>query len=170
MAYGDSNYPAVQQGQQPYQDDMMYDYPASAYAGRPPSDQAAQVRQAIFDCPLPETEEDFQKWIPMMSVAVDAVARIPGIDGYSVDKLNRKFKFLINRASSQGSKHITSAMAQEFIFLLRSLVAKGDTPLQGLTGVGAMITTHTQQKTEMKYPMQQQASFGLRDLIPWGKR
>ena len=140
------------------------------YAGKASHDQAAQVRQALFEMKLPETKEEFQDWIDMMRIAVDAVARIPGIDGYMVDRLNRKFNFIISRANAQGSKNITASQMQKFVFLLRSLVAKGDTPLAGLTGVGAMITTHTNQKSvqDIRYP--QQPSFGLMDLLPWGRR
>jgi len=60
---------------------------------------------------------------------------------------------------------------QEFLFLLRSYVAKGDVPLAGLTGVGAMITTHSQQKQEIRYPSVPQSSFGLLDMLPFvGRR
>jgi hypothetical protein len=178
MEYGE------RQNQQQYQQDMAeqqmyeeqqqagYTYPGDMWAGQRPNDQAAQVRQAIFEIEnMPKTAEEWQKWGLSVSAAIDAVARIPGIDSYDIEKINRKFKFLINRANSQGCKAIVESRMQEFLFLLRSYVAKGDVPLAGLTGVGAMITTHSQQKQEIRYPNQQQASFGLLDMIPFvGRR
>lgn len=150
---------------QQYDDYGGYTYPGDMWAGRPSNDQSAQVRQAIFECKLPEKDEEFRNWIGMMRIAIDAVARIPGIDAYDIDRLNRKFKFIINRANSQGCKAMTESRMQEFVFLLRSYVAKGDVPLQGLTGVSAMITTHSNQKTEMRYPVQQSPTFGLGDIV-----
>lgn len=179
MEYGE------RQNQQQYQQDMAeqqmyeeqqqaagYTYPGDMWAGQRPNDQAAQVRQAIFEIEkMPKTAEEWQKWGLSVSAAIDAVARIPGIDSYDIEKINRKFKFLINRANSQGCKAIVESRMQEFLFLLRSYVSKGDVPLAGLTGVGAMITTHSQQKQEIRYPNQQQASFGLLDMIPFvGRR
>lgn len=178
MAYGDPQQqeqamvPAEQQQMEYYDNpDQMYTYPGDMWAGRPSSDQAAQVRKAIFECDIPEDEAGFQNWILMMRAAIDAVARIPGIDHREVHKLNRKFKFLINRAKAQGSRKITETRAQEFIFHLRSLVPQGDTELKGLTGIGAMITTHSNAKQEVRYPQQSQnASFGLLDLLPFRGR
>lgn len=152
------------------QGDYGYPYAGDMWAGRPPSDQAAQVRQAIFDCKIPDTEEGFQNWIVMVNSVVDAVARIPGIDHREVHKLNRKFKFLINRAKSQGSKKITEQRAQEFLFRLRSLVSQGDTELKGLTGIGSMISTHTNAKQEVRYPTQPQSMSGLLDMLPFRRR
>jgi hypothetical protein len=170
--YNDPQEQAVQQQQpgqpqqQYYGDDPNYGYtyPGDMWAGRPSSDQASQVRQAIFECKLPEKDEDFKDWFQMMRIAIDIVARIPGISSADVDRLNRKFKFVINRANSQGCRSITESKMQEFIFLLRSMVAQGDTPVVGLTGVEAMIATHTNQKQEIRYPTQQQQPPGLMDI------
>jgi hypothetical protein len=45
-------------------------------------------------------------------------------------------------------------------------MAKADIPMAGLSAVGAMITTHTNQKQDMtvRYPNQQQQSPGIMDL------
>jgi hypothetical protein len=181
MEYGETQAQQTQQQQQQvaaqqdqYQDypEPGYNYPGDMWANQRPNDQAAQVRQAIFEIEkMPSTDKEWQSWSLGVAAAIDAVARIPGIDSYDIDKLNRKFKFLINRANSQGCKAIVESRMQEFQFLLRSYVAKGDVPLPGLTGVGAMITTHTNQKQEIRYPTQPQAGFGLLDMIPFvGRR
>ena len=182
MGYGDQRQAQAQNQQ--YQQEMAeqqaydeqqgggYTYPGDMWANQRPNDQAAQVRQAIFEIEnMPKNAEEWQKWGLSVSAAIDAVARIPGIDSYDIEKINRKFKFLINRANSQGCKAIVESRMQEFLFLLRSYVAKGDVPLAGLTGVGAMITTHSQQKQEIRYPSVPQSSFGLLDMLPFvGRR
>ena len=177
MGYGDQRQAQYQQEmaeQQAYdeQQQVGYTYPGDMWANQRPNDQAAQVRQAIFEIEnMPKNAEEWQKWGLSVSAAIDAVARIPGIDSYDIEKINRKFKFLINRANSQGCKAIVESRMQEFLFLLRSYVAKGDVPLAGLTGVGAMITTHSQQKQEIRYPSVPQSSFGLLDMLPFvGRR
>ena len=182
MGYGDRQAQAQNQQyqqemaeQQAYEDQQQqagYTYPGDMWANQRPNDQAAQVRQAIFEIEnMPKNAEEWQKWGLSVSAAIDAVARIPGIDSYDIEKINRKFKFLINRANSQGCKAIVESRMQEFLFLLRSYVAKGDVPLAGLTGVGAMITTHSQQKQEIRYPSVPQSSFGLLDMLPFvGRR
>ena len=146
--------------------EQQYTYPGDMWAGQRPNDQAAQVRQAIFEIEkMPKTSDEWKNWSFGIAAAIDAVARIPGIDSYDIDRLNRKFKFLINRANSQGCRSIVESRFQEFMFLLRSYVAKGDIQLPGLTGVGAMITTHSQQKQEIRYPTQPQLTSGLIDAI-----
>lgn len=180
MEYGEQrqqhgNLEAQQQSeydQQMYDQQQGYSYPGDMWANQRPNDQAAQVRQAIFEIEkMPQNPDEWRQWQLTVAAAIDAVARIPGIDTYDIEKLNRKFKFLINRANSQGCRAIVESRMQEFLFMLRSYVAKGDVPLAGLTGVGAMITTHSQQKQEIRYPTQQQSSFGLIDMLPFvGRR
>ena len=179
MGYGDSpqQNTGLQQQYDPQYDQQYeqqqqgYTYAGDMWANQRPNDQAAQVRQAIFEIEkMPRSPEEWREWRLTVAAAIDAVARIPGIDTYDIDKLNRKFKFLINRANSQGCRAIVESRMQEFLFMLRSYVAKGDTQLAGLTGVGAMITTHSQQKQEIRYPTQQQAGFGLLDMLPFRGR
>lgn len=56
--------------------------------------------------------------------------------------------------------------AQELTMLIELHFAKADVPLAGLSAVGAMITTNTNQKQEIRYPVQQQAVPGIMDIIP----
>lgn len=142
--------------------DDGYDYYGNTFRGMQPSDQSAQVRKAIFDCPLPEADSDFGEWIPMLAVAVDAVSRIPGIDHTVINELNLRMELIVDRAHSQGRRRSVAAKMQKLIFRLRSYVSMGDTPMTGLTGVGAMITTNQNVKQEVRMPQQtpqQQASF-----------
>ena len=141
------------QGQGQYLDDG-YDYYGNTFRGMGPSDQAAQVRKAIFDCPLPEADSDFGEWIPMLAVAVDMVSRIPGVDHTVIGELNLRMELIVDRAHSQGRKRSVAAKMQKLIFRLRSYVSMGDTPLAGMTGVTAMITTNQNQKQEIRMPQQ----------------
>ena len=153
------NQPAVQQ--QMYADDYGgYDYYGNTFKGMQPSDQAAQVRKAIFDCPLPEADSDFGEWIPMLAVAVDMVSRIPGVDHTVINELNLRMELIVDRAHSQGRRRSVAAKMQKLIFRLRSYVSMGDTPLAGMTGVTAMITTNVNQKQDIRMPQQNQPNVG----------
>lgn len=161
---------APQQGQQPqqYYDDPNYgySYPGDMWAGRQPNDQASQVRQALFDSKLSTLSDDeLREWYKLMRIMIERVAKIPGIDAADVDRLYRKFKFLINRANSQGCKAVMETRAQELIMLIELHLAKADVQMPGLSAVGAMITTHTNQKQEVRYPVQQQQAPGIMDLV-----
>ena len=173
MGYNEPEQQAVQPqqgGQQAYypQDDYGYQYPGDMWAGRPSNDQASQVRQALFQTKFSEmSEEESKKWFGMMQAMVERVAKIPGIDAYDVAKIYRKFKFLINRANSQGCTSIMETKAQELIMLIELHLAKADMPMAGLSATGAMITTHTNQKQDatMRYPNQQMQAPGIMDLV-----
>jgi hypothetical protein len=165
--YGEQPQPNQQVATQPqggYPDD--YYYQGNTFSGMTPNDQAAQVRKAIFECELPTEDDDFGKWIPMLITAVDMVARIPGIDKGVVFKLNRRMEDIVDRSHSQGRKRIVASKMQKLIFRLRSYVSMGDTQLLGMTGVTAMITTNTNQKTEVRMPQQPQAQ----GFWPWSRR
>jgi hypothetical protein len=173
MGYNDPQEQAVQQQQQQgqpqqYGDDPNYgySYPGDMWAGRPSSDQASQVRQALFQTRFSEmTEEESRKWFGMMQAMIERVAKIPGMDAADVDKIYRKFKFLINRANSQGCTAIMETKAQELMMLIELHFAKADVQMPGLSATGAMITTHTNQKQEIRYPTQQVQAPGIMDIV-----
>jgi hypothetical protein len=125
------------------------------YASRAPSDQAAQVRAALFAIHLP-TEDNFMEWFPVLRASIDMVARVPGYDTKVYNELNRDMEDLVDRANSQGRRKIVASKMQKFVFKLRALVPKGDTPIVGMTGVTAMITTNVNQKQfqEVRMPVQ----------------
>ena len=162
--YAEDNQLAVQQqGQYPEE----YYYPGDTFRGMMPSDQAAQVRKAIFECALPQDDAEFGEWIPMLTAAVDLVARIPGIDHNVVNELNRRMEDIVDRSHSQGRKKIVASKMQKLIFRLRSYVPMGDTQIIGVTGVTAMITSNTNQKQEVRMPQQQTQSTSF---WPWGRK
>lgn len=142
------------------QDD--YYYQGDTFRGMMPNDQAAQVRMAIFNCPLPEADSDFGEWIPMLATAIDMVSRIPGVDHNIINELNLRMELIVDRAHSQGRRRSVAAKMQKLIFRLRSYVSMGDTPLSGMTGITAMITTNQKQDQTIRMP-QQPPSVGF-----WG--
>jgi hypothetical protein len=140
--------------QQPQGYPEGYEYQGDTFRGQVPNDQAAQVRLAIFNCPLPETDEEFGKWIPMLATAVDMVARIPGIDHNVVNELNLRMELIVDRSHSQGRPRAVASKMQKLIFRLRSYVSMADTPMQGMTGIGAMVTTNQKQEQIVRMPQQ----------------
>lgn len=178
--YGEQPQPQSQTQQQQYEQETQlalqqqgqfpdeYSYYGDQFRGMMPNDQAAQVRKAIFECQLPETDSDFGEWIPMLTAAVDLVARVPGIDHNVVNELNRRMEDIVDRSHSQGRKKIVASKMQKLIFRLRSYVPMGDTQIIGVTGVTAMITSNTNQKQEVRMP-QQQTQTGSSFWPKWGK-
>ena len=158
--------PATQQ-QQGYVDDG-YDYYGNTFRGMGPTDQAAQVRKALFELQLPETEEEFSQWIPMLLSVIEAAARMPGIDAHIVNELNLRMELIVDRAHSQGSKKQVASKLEKLLFRLRLYVSEGDIPLTGLTGILAMTTTV--QKQEQTIRMPQQNPQTTNSIWPWGKK
>lgn len=143
-----------------------YDYPGNTFRNVSPNDQAAQVRKAIFDVILPDEDADFELWIPMLVTAVDMVARIPGINQAVATDLNRRMEDIVELSHSGGMKRVVASKMQKLIFRLRSYVAVGDTPIPGMTGVSAMISSNVRQEQTIRMP-QQPASVGF---WPWSRR
>jgi hypothetical protein len=173
MAYGDPVPQQQQQGQQQgqiddgrgqYVDDPYY-YPGDMWQGKPSQDHALQVREAVYGAALPEPE-DFENWFALFKILLDMIKRVPGYDSTIYAELNRDLEDLIDRSNSQGRRQIVRSKIQKFYFKISSLVPKGDTPIQGVTGITAMITNQQSSKQEIRMPQQQTtASFW-----PWGKK
>ena len=144
-----------------------YIYQGDTFRGVAPSDQAAQIRKAIFECILPEADADFGEWIPMLVSAIDMVARIPGVDHTVINELNRRMEDIVDRSHSQGRRRIVASKMQKLVFRLRSYVAMGDSQITGVTGITAMITTNQKQEQTIRMP-QQPASVGF--WGNWGKK
>lgn len=151
-------------------DPYGYSYPGDMWAGRGPTDQAAQVRKALFECEIPKTAAEFEEWIPMLRAIIDAVPRTPGYDAQIWGELNRDFEDLVDRAHSEGRSKIIASKMQKFFFKVRSLVPKGDIPVTGITGVGAMITTNTNQTQTIRMPQAPPQQSFISQLNPFSKR
>ena len=153
------------QGGGAYPDD--YYYQGDTFRGMAPTDQAAQVRQAIFSLVLPEDDADFEEYIPMLITVVDMVARIPGVSTTVVHELNRRMEDIVDRAHSQGRRRIVASKMQKLVFRLRSYVPDGSAPIIGMTGIAAMITTNQNVKQEVRMPQQQTPVGGF---WPWSRK
>ena len=125
-----------------------YVVPESAFRGIQSSDQALQVRRALFEFDIPQTEEEMKLWFRDVRLALDMVRRIPNIDSQTLFQLNRTWKDLVARAHSQGRKKVIQADMEEFIFHLSSAAAMGEVPIAGMTAVSALTTTTLQQKSQ----------------------
>jgi hypothetical protein len=174
MAYGDPAPQQQRQGQQQqqpmiddgrgYPDDGYY-YPGDMWQGKASQDHALQVREAVYGAVLP-AEDDFENWFQMFRILLDMIKRVPGYDSSVYAELNRDLEDLIDRSNSQGRKQIVRSKIQKFYFKISSLVPKGDTPIQGVTGITAMITNQSTSKQEIRMPQQQAAS----SFWPWGRK
>jgi hypothetical protein len=172
MAYENVPGQQVPQGQEMVacgNDPYGYSYPGDMFP-RGSNDQAAQVRKAIFECDVPKTADEFEQWVPMLRVLIDTIPRVPGYDAQIWAELNRDFEDLVDRAHSQGRSKVVASKMQKFFFKVRSLVPKSDIQLPGLSGVGAMITTTTNQKQEIRMPQQPATQSFLSTLNPFSKR
>lgn len=171
MGYGDTPQPQqgrpAQGGQQAqvadqayYPEDQMSYYPGDMWAGKPSQDHALQVREAVYGAPLP-TEDDFNNWFNLFRILLDMVKRVPGYDQTIYAELNRDLEDIIDRANSQGRRQIVKSKIQKFYFKISSLVPKGDTPVQGVTGITAMITNQSSTKQTVTMNSQQQKTQSL---------
>jgi hypothetical protein len=172
MGYGQEV--QTQQQEPEPREEQQYPYPdeGDMWAGRRSNDQSAQIREALFGMKLPKTQRDFEEWYPVLSLAIDLIARVPGYDSMIYAELNRDMEDLVDRANSQGRKKIVASKMQKFIFKIRSLVPKGDIPVAGVTGVTAMITTNSNIKQEVRMPQQHAPSSifdGAAKLLGRGK-
>lgn len=142
------------------------------WMGARPGDQAAQIRAALFSMRLPKTSSDFEEWYPVLSLAIDLIARVPGYGTSIYAELNRDMEDLVDRANSQGRRKIVASKMQKFIFRIRSLVPKGDEAVIGVTGVTAMITTNSNVRQEVRMPVQQAPASifdGVKKMLPGGR-
>jgi len=158
---------ATQQQQGMYLDDG-YDYYGNTFSRMGATDLPAQVRKALFEIDTPDSDTDFEHWINMFSLILDAAPRIPGISKEDYRSLSRRFADIVERAHSQGRKKVLASKCQTILIDMRLLVSVCDTPTTGLSGVGAMITTNQKQEQTIRMPQQtpqQQAGFW-----PWSRR
>jgi hypothetical protein len=174
MAYGDpapqqqrqqqQQQPMIDDGRGQYADDSYY-YPGDMWQGKPSQDHALQVKEAVYGAALPE-EEDFDSWFQLFRILLDMIKRVPSYDQSIYAELNRDLEDIIDRANSQGRKQIVRSKIQKFYFKISSLVPKGDTPVQGVTGITAMITNQSKSTQEIRMPQQQKTS----SFWPWGSK
>lgn len=144
----------MQQDQQYQEYPNDYNYPMDTFRGAMPTDQAAQVRIALFQLDALENAE-FSEWESMLRAVIEMVARIPGVDHNTINELNRDMEDIVDIAHSQGRRRIVASKLQKFVFKLRAYVSQGDTLITGPTGVTTMVTTNQNVKQDVRMPQQQ---------------
>jgi hypothetical protein len=164
--------PATQDpNQQVYYDDGYggaYDYPGNTFRGMGPSDQAAQVRKALFELEKPSVETDLEVWIDVFNLILDVLPRIPGISKQDYNNISRRLSDIVERAHSQGRKRVVVSKCEPLLLDVRLLVSVSETPAVGMSGVGAMITTQVKQDQTIRMP--QQSPQSTSSIWPWGKK
>jgi hypothetical protein len=159
MGYGEQQLPEQSQQQQQPQDygPDAYDYLGDTYKGKQSNDTALQVREAQYTS-IDKFHEDafvFENWASSRRLIMARASRIPGIDSKTFNRLSVMFKYIVNRAHSEGKTKVLRGMSEEFDFDLELLVSKGDVAMTGLTGIGAMVTNQSNSKQEIRMPVQQ---------------
>lgn len=161
MGYGDQQLPDIEQ-QQPRQQSQSYepdayDYLSDVSKNKQSNDTALQVREAQYTIIDKFHEDDFvfEKWVTSRRLIMARASRIPGIDTKIFNQLSVQFKFIVNRAHSEGKTKVLRGMSEEFDFDLELLVSKGDVAMTGLTGIGAMVTNQSNSKQEIRMPSPQ---------------
>jgi hypothetical protein len=162
VGYGEQPLPPQNQPQDqssvsndPTIEDYM-DYADEMHRGKQSNDTALQVREAQYTTvdKFHEDEQVFEKWLSSRRLIMARASRIPGIDSRIYNQLSVQFKYIVNRAHSEGKTKVLRAMCEEFDFDLELLVSKGDVAMTGLTGIGAMVTNNSNSKTEVRMPTQ----------------
>ncbi len=120
------------------------------------NDAPAQVRIAIYGIEIPGPDAGIREKIHYCQ---QLVSRIPSLSRGESWELRRTLVDIMNRASSEGRRDMVNDRLDRFIFRLNALVATAD-PMatQGLTGIGALITSdrrETLNQTVRQLPIAQ---------------
>jgi hypothetical protein len=172
MGYGNEIQTREQTVEEQQPEPQAPTYEGDMWQGHKSMEPSAQIHEALFGMNLPKTAEDFESWFNIFPYAIDLVARIPGFDSQMFGELNRDVEDLSDLARAEGFEKICASKMGKFIFKLRALVPKGDIPIQGMTGITAMITTNSNLKQEVRMPQQQVSSSifdGVGKMLGRGK-
>ena len=178
MAYEDINKQAIQlsqssqaqmqaqQGQGAYFDDGYdrYPIPNDPYAMRAaPQNPNAVMLNALLDTGLKDGQE-FEEVNRMFVILNHAVKRIPNVEMVVVKSIQRKFKDISFMVDCQGQEQRALTKMKDLLFEINSLGAYGGAPLNGISTIGAMMTTVQKQEQKISYPQEpqkRQKIFGL---------
>ena len=119
-----------------------------------PTGFTAQMMDKLFHCRLPDTKEEYDDFYSMISTVLAALPRIPNISEKEYTHQVRVWHDINEMSASEGVARIVASDIRQTLFELRLLVARGDVPLPGITGVSAIITTRQHQEQIVKMPQQ----------------
>jgi len=134
-----------------------------------------QMLRMMFDCPLPEKNDDFDNYLEMIRVVIQILPRIPNYDMAMYHEITRDFEDIVDQAHSEGMRRVTASDMCKMIIRLRAIVpAGGQFKMEGLTAVSAAITTRHQSESTVKVPQQAAqpsgGTFGFLNPFNWGKK
>ena len=159
--------PAQQQSQPSQQDDPYYGY-YDPTGGQYTRGLNEKMFQMVIKADLPDDIEQYEGFFQSL---IDAASANPNVTAETLRRWNRRFKDVDDRAHSEGMSTYAAAKARQLLFEIRSFIARGDNPLQGITGVSAAITSRQQSESTLKMPQQQEqqgGAYGFR--WPFGRR
>ena len=162
MSVGPQNIqPALEAPQPTLHEMILADAMQERSVGRVPGNFNAQMMDKLFACGLPTEHSDFAEYEQMILCCINLLPRIPNYNLATFDNIIRNFEDLVDEAHSEGLERQTASDMTKMILYLRALVPRGDFPLQGLTGVSALITTNTKHDTTVKMPQQPEKQGGI---------
>lgn len=118
---------------------------------RPPANINAQVLLAVIDSKV-KSGEDFEDYKSLLVLLVDNVGRIPSAEKTDIYKLNRDLMDILDLSECDGTKQMVLSRMTRMLFKMRSLASYGGAPLNGLTGVSAIITQRQNIEQQVKLP------------------
>lgn len=141
-----------------------YPVPGDPYMYRPPQQsQNMMMLNALLDTGLKDGEE-FNEVNQMFVILNHAVKRIPNVEMVVVKSIQRKFKDISFMIDCQGQEQRALTKMKDLLFEINSLGAYGGAPLNGISTIGAMMTTVQKQEQKVSYPsepVQRKKMFGV---------
>ena len=126
-----------------------------------PTNFTAQMMDKLFHCKLPKEKKDYDEFYEMLPTVIAALPRIPNISQLEYKRVVRIWHDIREMSASEGAERVVASDLIQLIFELRLLVARGDFPLPGLTGVSAIITTKQENKQEVRMPQVKEQGGGF---------
>ena len=149
------------------QQDQMYDpyaLPVDPYLqNRPSNNMNIQVMTKLFDSSLSAIDISNGEYEVMLrSIGMD-LRRSPNTPPTQINKWVRDFRDIEGLMKCSGTKGRVRSRMRILWFEVNAQAGDGSAPLNGLTGVSAMITQKTQSEQQVKIPQapERKKIFGL---------
>jgi hypothetical protein len=140
------------------------------WMGKPTSNMNERIVMEILATGLPTDRELMKDFLSMYEAEVERLIRTPNLDMATVREIRRDTEDLVDRAMSQGRKRIIQSKMLKHYKWVASLSACGDKPLQGLTSIGAIITSKQISEQSVKMPQEQPRVGWLSSLNPFRRK
>ena len=152
----------VQQQQQGYVD--PYALPIDPYIQQRPSQNwNLQMMNKLFDPSISANDISKGEYSILFRSALSDLRRIPNIAPTEKRKLIRDFADIEGLMRCDGTQSDVRSRLRVMLFEIAAQTGDGSSPLNGLTGVSAIITQKSDMVQQVKVPLQQERKkiFGL---------